>query len=123
MPIRVIAPKVQVSDISPNDVTVAIERIEERSIPVAVRYLGSERMVADEVHVDPPELRVRGPSSDVARVTSLRIDFPMPKRPGTIDTMVATVPRDAQGAEVIGLSASRSLVRVRATFSEAHGTP
>jgi hypothetical protein len=68
-------------------------------------------------------LSVRGPASDVARVTSLRIDLSMPKKPGAIDTMVAALPRDAQGAEVPGLSASRSLVRVRATFSEAHGEP
>jgi YbbR domain-containing protein len=119
VPLRVVAPNVQIADVTPQSVTVSIERVEERSIPVAVHYLGNEPVVADDVQVAPLELRVRGASSDVARVASVRVDLPMPKHGGVVDTMVRPVPRDAQGGEIAGLSTSRSLVRVRAVFSGA----
>jgi hypothetical protein len=119
VPLRVVAPDLQIARISPQTVTVAIERIEERSVPISVHYIGTIHVVADDVNVAPAELTVRGAASDIARVSSMRVDLQLPAKGGAVDMMARPIPTDALGTEVEGLTASRSLVRVRATFSPA----
>jgi YbbR domain-containing protein len=120
VPLRVVAPDLQISRISPPSVTVAVEHIEEKNVPISVHYIGTIHVVADDVNVAPTQLAVRGAASDIARVSSMRIDLQLPNKGGAIDTMARPIPTDAQGGEVEGVTSSRSLVRVRATFSAAH---
>jgi hypothetical protein len=43
VPIELIAPKLEIRSLSPASVTLSIERIEERGMPVVVRYVGDVR--------------------------------------------------------------------------------
>jgi YbbR domain-containing protein len=122
VPIQVIAPKLDISSLSPGSVTLAIERIEERNLPVAVRYVGDVRhnLVVDRVVVTPALALLRAPTSELAQVAGLRVDVPLPGTPVAFDEMLKPVAMDRAGTELAGVAVAPNLVRVRATFVAAH---
>ena len=60
-------------------------------------------LVTSTVRVDPAPPTVRGATSDLARVASLRVDVPFPAGPERVDSMLRAVPVDARGDEVAGV--------------------
>ncbi len=121
VPIEVIAPKLDIKSLSPASVTLSIERVEERSLRVALHYIGDahHNVVVSRVDVDPPSATLRGPSSDLARVSSVRIDVPLPAVPKDLDAMQRPIATDERGNEVPGVVISPDLMRVRADFVPA----
>jgi YbbR domain-containing protein len=121
VPVEVIAPKLQVKSLSPASVTLAIERIEERSVPVVFYYTGEVRhkIVVSHVSVAPAAVTVRAPTSDLNQVASVRVDVPLPAAPGAFDAMERPVAVDVRGNEIAALSVAPNLLRVRATFVAA----
>ncbi len=121
VPIQVIAPKLAVKSLSPASVTLAIERVEERSIPVALHYVGDahHNVVVQRIVVTPAFATLRAPTSDLARVSSVRIDVPLPATPATFDAMVRPVAVDQSGQELTTVAISPNLMRVRAGFVAA----
>ncbi len=121
--VTVIAPHLEVKSVAPASETLQIESIAGRELPVAVRYTGDEHgLVTSTVRADPGTLTVRGATSDLARVASLRVDLTFPSGPGRVDSMLRAVPVDARGDEISGLSVAPNLVRVRAAFHQAQRT-
>jgi hypothetical protein len=118
VPLEVIAPKLEIKSLSPASVTLSVERIEERSLAVALHYVGDPRknVVVEHVAVEPAHATLRAPSSDLDRVASVRVDVPLPSNPSTFDAMVRPVATDQQGAEVANVAVAPNLLRVRATF-------
>lgn len=122
VPIQVIAPKLVIRSLSPASVTLSVERIESRSLPVTVHYLGeAKKIVVTDISVEPAQIVVRAPTSDLERVTGARVDVPLPGTPSNVDSMLRPVAVDERGAELSGVAVAPNLVRVRASFGAAKG--
>ncbi len=119
VPVQVIAPKLEIRSLSPASVTLEIERIERRSVPVAVQYVGDPRriVVSGKPTVDPAFATISGPTSDLARVTSVRVDVPLPGTATTFDEMVRPLVADDRGSDLTGIAVSPNLIRVRVRFT------
>jgi len=124
VPVEVIAPKLEVRSLSPASITLSIERVEERSVPVALHYVGEVRrnVVVEHVVLNPSFATMRAPTSELARVSSVRIDLPLPAGPSAFDGMLRPIAVDERGNEILSVAISPNLLRVRADFGPAsHG--
>jgi hypothetical protein len=124
VPVEIIAPNLQIRSLSPASVTLGLDRLEERSVPVAITYTGDERAgtVVNSAVVNPTSVRVRGVSADLSRVNVVHLDVPIPIKPTTLDAMVKPLAADASGREVDAVEVSPNLVRVRVQFVRSTGT-
>lgn len=118
VPVEVIAPKLEIKSLSPASVTLAIERVEERTVPVTLHYSGPIRsnVVVQRGDVHPQSATLRAATSDLARVAGVRVDIPFPNTPTRFDAMLRPVATDAHGVELPGIAVAPNLVRVRANF-------
>ncbi len=118
VPVQVIAPKLEIKSLSPASVTLAIERIEERSLPVSLHYVGAvhRNVVVQDVGVLPASATLRAATSDLARVASVEVDVPMAASPAAFDAMVRPFATDEHGLEIPNVAVSPNLVRVSARF-------
>ncbi len=118
VPVQVIAPKLEIRSLSPASVTLEIERIERRSVPVAVQYVGDPRriVVSGKPSVDPAFATISGATSDLARVTNVRVDVPLPGTATTFDEMVRPLVVDDRASDLTGIAVSPNLIRVRVRF-------
>jgi hypothetical protein len=125
VPIELIAPKLEIRSLSPASVTLSIERIEERALPVVVRYVGDVRrkLVVDRVSVIPALASLRAPTSELGHVAGLRVDVPLPVVATTFDEMLRPVATDEGGGELSSVTVAPNLVRVRVTFVAAPAEP
>jgi len=116
--VQVVAPSVQIQSLSPASVTLSIERIEQRAFPIGLNYVGfqTRAVVATDSHISPPSAQARGASGDLVRITSVRVDVPLPSSPGVFDAMVRPAAVDSLGHEVANVQVSPNLVRVRVQF-------
>ncbi len=121
VPVEVIAPKLEIKSLSPASVTLSIERIEARTFPVTVHYVGDARrgVVVRRIGVLPRVATLRAPTSELRRVTSVRVDVPMPSNPASFDAMLRPIATDERGAEIVGVSVAPNLLRVSAEFVAA----
>ena len=120
VPIQVIAPKLVIRSLAPASVTLSIERIETRSLPITVQYIGDARkIVVSRISLDPAQIVVRAPSSDLSHVAGARVDVSLPSAPSNFDSMLRPVAVDERGAELAGVAVAPNLVRVRASFTSA----
>ncbi|MBC5820861.1 MAG: hypothetical protein GIX01_02580 [Candidatus Eremiobacteraeota bacterium] len=118
VPVQVVAPKFEVKSLSPTSITLTIERVEERSVPIAVRYTDRNRnVVVTGVQVAPLAATLRAPTSSLVRVAGVVVKVPLPAAPGTFDAMLRPLPIDARGSAVAGITLDPNLVRVRAVFA------
>jgi YbbR domain-containing protein len=123
IPVSLVAPEVVVQSLSPASVTLTIEKVEERSFPIAVHYVGSQPagIVASNGVVIPSAALVRGPTSLLAQISAMQVDIAMPSAPKAVDEMVRPIPVDSSGAELTGLSVAPNLVRVETHFVVGSG--
>lgn len=118
IPVTLVAPEVVVQSLSPASVILTIEKVEERSFPVTVHYVGAQPsgIVVSNGVVLPSAALVRGPTSLLAQISAVRADIAIPSAPKAVDEMVRPIPVDSSGAELIGLSVAPNLVRVETHF-------
>jgi YbbR domain-containing protein len=123
IPVSLVAPEVVVQSLSPASVTLTVEKIEERSFPVTVHYVGAQTsgIVASNAVVLPSAALVRGQTSLLAQISALQVDIAMPSTPKAVDEMVRPIPVDSSGTELAGLSVAPNLVRVQTHFVAASG--
>ena len=121
VPIEVIAPKLEIKSLSPATVTLSIERIEARTVPVTVHYLGDARhgVVVGRIGVLPLAATLRASTSDLRRVAGVRVDVPLPNGPMTFDSMLRPIATDDRGVEIGNVMVAPNLVRVTAKFVAA----
>ncbi len=121
VPVELVAPDVAVQSLSPASVTLTLERIGQRLVPVVVNYVGSREpgIVVSEDLLTPETVSVNGTSGPLSQVVEVRADVPMPSSPRTFDEMVRPIPVDASGREVEGLQIAPDLVRVHVDFVSA----
>ena len=122
IPVQVIAPKLVLRSLAPASVTLSIEKIESRSLPITFHYVGdARRTVVVRSIVAPAQVVVRAPASDLSRVAGARVDVSLPVTPSSVDSMVRPIAIDERGAELGAVAVEPNLVRVRATFGAASG--
>jgi hypothetical protein len=121
LPVEVIAPHYQIKSIAPSSVTLSIERVEERTIPISVHYVTDRHSatVVEALALAPQTVVARGVTSDLARIDSARVDVSLPQEESAFDEMQRPVPVDARGAAVDAVTVSPNLIRVRAHFLPA----
>ncbi|MBV8602409.1 MAG: hypothetical protein JO359_12675 [Candidatus Eremiobacteraeota bacterium] len=117
IPIRIIAPDIEINAISPSSVTLTIDQLVDHTFPLAVTYSGvPEGIVVSNVQVDPKTITVRGTATDLAKIQAIRVDIPVGTVSATFDEMVRPS-ANAPGVDPSTLVLSPNLVRVRAVFS------
>lgn len=121
VPVKVVAPDLVVKSLSPASVTLVLDRVATRSVPVSIVYSGGGgKLVVVSSSVSPNVTSVRGIASDLAKVASVRIEIPLAgSKPGALDAMVRPFAADERGELVPGLEVSPNLVRVQARFAAA----
>lgn len=120
LPVKIVAPDLAIKSLSPASVTLTLDRLDARSIPISITYTGgSGALVVDSASVSPAVTTVRGTATDLARVQAVKIEIPLGTKPGNFDAMIRPLAADVRGADVSGVQVSPNLVRVSARFSAA----
>ncbi len=121
---EIIAPNVQIHSLTPASVTLTLDRLEERIVPVAIDYTGDTHgsVVVESADVNPSMVTIRGTANDLARVNAVRVEIPIPPKSGAIDTMTSPSATDSRAGSITGVDVSPNLVRVRAKFVPSTGT-
>jgi len=120
VPVKIVSPDVAIKSLSPASVTLALDRLDERSVPVSFDYVGDRRgVVVESAEVNPPTTTIRGVATDLASVTGVRVQIQIPSKPQQLDEMVRPAPTDMHGNEVTNVQVSPNLVRVRTRFVPA----
>lgn len=115
--VRLVAPDIAIKSLSPASVIVTVDRLEERTVPVSFDYVGDRRgIVVASASVDPALTTIRGVANELAKVTGVRVEIPIPPKAQQFDAMIRPTPTDASGSEIPTVQVSPNLVRVRATF-------
>jgi hypothetical protein len=118
LPVKIVAPNLVIRSLSPASVTLSVDRLETRIVPVSISYVGGNgSLVVDSSAVNPSVTTVRGIANDLAKVNMVKIEIPLGTKPGSFDAMVRPVAADAHGNEVPNTQVSPNLVRVRARFA------
>jgi hypothetical protein len=122
VPVKIVSPDVAIKSLSPASVTLGLDRLEERTVPVSFDYVGDRRsVVVESAEVNPATTTIRGVATDLTRVTAVRVEIPIPAKPEPFDKMIRPTPIDARGMEIPGVQISPNFVRVRAHFVAPSG--
>jgi hypothetical protein len=122
VPVKIVSPDVAIKSLSPASVTLGLDRLEERTVPVSFDYVGDRRnVVVESAEVNPATTTIRGVATDLTRVTGVRVEIPIPAKPEPFDKMIRPTPIDARGMEIPGVQISPNFVRVRAHFVAPSG--
>lgn len=114
VPVQLVAPDLVVQSLSPASVTLTIERVEQRTFPVAVHFLNAPaNVVVNATQLRPSAATVSGATSQLAQVASVRVDVVLPAAAKRLDEMVRPLAVNAAGGDIGGVSVSPNLVRVR----------
>ena len=118
LPVKIVAPDLTIKSLSPASVTLSVDRLETRTVPVSIAYAGGNgSLVVESSTVNPSVTTVRGIANDLAKVDVVKIEIPLGTKPGSFDAMVRPIAADAHGNEVANTQVSPNLVRVRARFA------
>jgi hypothetical protein len=115
--VNVVSPDLAIKSLSPGSVKISLGRLEERTVPVSFDYVGDRRgIVVESAEVNPPTTTIRGVATDLSKVTSVRVEIPIPSKPKQFDSMIRPTPTGADGGEISDVQISPNLIRVRARF-------
>lgn len=123
VPVQLVAPNVVIQNLRPGSVTLTIEKIDQKSFPVAMYYGGQANVVVSRAIVTPSSVIVRGPTSDLSQVATVRIDMPLNATQTTLDEMIRPIAVNSSGEEIRDVQVVPNLVRVQARFLPATGSP
>ena len=123
VPVQLVAPNLVVQSLSPASVSLTVEKIDRRVVPIAIHYSGNEQapVVVRAARETPPAVGVNGPTGLLSQVAAVRVDVPFPASPQPYDAMVRAVPVDSRGQEIAGLEVAPDLVRVQIDFAAGTG--
>lgn len=118
LPVKIVAPDLVIKSLSPASVTLSVDRLESRTVPVSISYAGGNgSLVVESSTVNPSLTTVRGIANDLAKVDIVKVEIPLGTKPGNFDAMVRPIAADTHGSEVPNTQVSPNLVRVRARFA------
>jgi hypothetical protein len=118
VPVKIVAPDLVIKSLSPASVTLNVDRLETRLVPVSIHYTGGNgALVVESSTVNPSITQVRGIASDLAQVGEVKIEIPLGTKAGSYDAMVRPVAADTRGNDIATVQVSPNLIRVRARFA------
>jgi YbbR domain-containing protein len=121
VPVQLVAPSVPVQSLSPASVTLTVEKIDEKTFPVAMHYAGEGNVVVSHFTVTPSSVVARGPESDLSQVATIRIDMPLSSSQPSFDEMIRPMAVNSSGQAIGDVQVVPNLVRVQAKFLPATG--
>ncbi len=123
VPVQLVAPNVVVQSLSPASVSLTVEKIEQRSFPLAIHYVGNNDtgVVVGRARQTPSAVAISGPSGLLAQIARVRVDVAFPASARDYDAMVRPVPVNSLGEEIAGIEVLPDLVRVRIQFVNGTG--
>lgn len=121
VPVQLVAPSVVVHQLTPATVTLTIEKIDQKTFPVAMYYGGQGNVVVSRSSITPSSVTVRGPTDELAQVATVRIDMPLSGAQSSMDSMIRPVAVNPAGEEIRDVQVVPNLVRVQAQFLPATG--
>ena len=116
-----VAPSVAVHSLSPASITLTIERIGERTFPVAMHYGAQANVVVSRFSVTPASVTVRGPEDELSQVATVRVEMPLSGAQSSLDEMIRPTAVNPAGEEIGDVQVVPNLVRVQAQFLPATG--
>jgi YbbR domain-containing protein len=119
VPVQLVAPSVVVQSLSPASVTLSIEKVEQKMLPVAVHYAGQGNVVVDRFTLTPKSVTVSGPTSELAQVATVRIDMSLDTQATSLNEMIRPLPVDSSGKEISDVQVVPNLVRLQAHLTAA----
>lgn len=122
VPVQLVAPNVAVQSLSPASVTLTIEKIDQKTFPIAMYYGSQGNVVVSRFSVTPSSVTVRGPDSELAQVATVRIDMPLSSSQPSFDEMIRPMAVSSSGEEIRDVQVVPNLVRVQAKLLPARGT-
>ncbi len=122
VPVQLVAPNVAVQSLSPASVTLTIEKIDQKTFPVAMYYGTQGNVVVSHFTVTPSTVSVRGPDSELAQVATVRISMPLSSSAPSFDEMIHPMAVNSSGDEIHDVQVVPNLVRVQANLLPASGT-
>ena len=123
MPVQlVLAPNVAVQSLSPASVTLTIEKIDQKTFPVAMYYGTQGNVVVSKFTVTPSSVTVRGPDSDLSQVATVRINMPLATSGASFDEMIRPIAVNSNGDEISDVQVAPNPVRVQAKLLPASGS-
>jgi YbbR domain-containing protein len=121
VPVQLVAPSVAVQSLSPASVTLTIEKIDEKTFPVAMHYATQANVVVSHFTVTPESVVVRGPTDELSQVATVRVDLPLTTAQPSLDEMIRPLAVNSAGEEIGDVQVVPNLVRVQAQFLPAKG--
>lgn len=121
VPVQLVAPNVAVQSLSPASVTLTIEKIDQKTFPVAMYYGTQANVVVNHLAVTPSSVTVRGPDSELAQVATVRITMPLSGGKAAVDEMIRPMAVNSSGDEIDDVQVVPNLVRVQANLLPATG--
>lgn len=121
VPVQLVAPSVAVQSLSPASVTLTIEKIDQKTFPVAMYYGSQGNVVVSRFTVSPNSVTVRGPDSELAQVATVRINMPLSSSAPSFDEMIRPMAVNSSGDEIRDVQVVPNLVRVQAKLLPATG--
>lgn len=122
VPVQLVAPSVAVQSLSPASVTLTVEKIDQKTFPVAMYYGTQGNVVVSHFTVTPATVTVRGPDSELAQVATVRIDMPLSSSQPNFDEMIRPMAVNSSGEEIRDVQVAPNLVRVQARLLPATGS-
>lgn len=116
VPVQLVAPNVVVQSLSPASETLTVEKIDQKTFPLAVHYGGQGNVVVRNFTLTPASAVVRGPTELLAQVATVRIDIPL-NGASNLDAMIRPIAVNSGGQEISDVQVVPNLVRVQAQFS------
>ena len=107
-------PRVEIIDVTPDQITVRLENVTSRSVPVRTRLVGTppRGFEAEELTLDPEEAIVTGPESLVSRVAAVEADVNLTNRRTAFDETLLLQARDELGGNIQGVNVEPESVSV-----------
>ncbi len=123
VPVQIIAPNLEIQSLAPASVTLSLDRLAERTVPIAIVYAGDgKNIVVDAAAINPSLVTIRGIATDLAKVQAVRVQIGLPNKPTIVDAMIRPQAINAAGEDVGTVEVSPNLVRVRARFVPSTGS-
>ena len=119
VPVQLVAPSVVVQSLSPASVTLTIEKIDDKTFPVAMHYGEQANVVVSHFTVTPSSVTVRGPQDELAQIATVRVEMPLSNASPSLNEMIRPVAVNSNGEPIQDVQVVPNLVRVQAQFLPA----
>lgn len=115
-----IEPRAEIIEISPAQITVRLEDVTSRSVPVQTRLVGvpPRGYEPGEMTLEPEEAVVTGPESLVARVVAVEADINLTNLRSGFEQTLLLQARDEAGANIQGVNVEPESVNVQGEITQ-----